>query len=291
MATRAFPVLVATDGSPAARRAVEAAARFPWPERSHGHVLVARRVPVIPEWPMTVWEALVEADRAEARAAARRLRARWPAVEATVLDAPPVDAILRHARRLRARVIVLGSRGLGALGRLVLGSVSRGVVRQAPCAVLVVRGRLRRVRRLVVGIDGSAHARRAVDLVASLARPRGGAVRLLAGIEPVRLPSAALLPRAIRTVLASERQALEQRRLAAARRHLDAARARLAARGWRVRAEVRTGRPLELLLDAARAADVLVVGARGTAGVERLLLGSVAEGALARAPGAVLVVR
>ena len=37
--------------------------------------------------------------------------------------------------------------------------------------------------------------------------------------------------------------------------------------------------------------DVLVIGARGTGGIERLLLGSVAEGAMARAPMSVLVVR
>jgi len=56
---------------------------------------------------------------------------------------------------------------------------------------------------------------------------------------------------------------------------------------------VRAATPLVGLLDAAKAAqaDVLVIGARGTGGVSRLLLGSVAEGALARAPISVLVVR
>jgi nucleotide-binding universal stress UspA family protein len=55
---------------------------------------------------------------------------------------------------------------------------------------------------------------------------------------------------------------------------------------------VRRGAPLpELLAAVATArADVLVVGARGASGVERLLLGSVAEGALARARLPVLVV-
>ena len=50
------------------------------------------------------------------------------------------------------------------------------------------------------------------------------------------------------------------------------------------------GRPLRELLDASREADVLVVGARGIGAVERLLLGSVAEGAVTHAPVAVLVV-
>jgi nucleotide-binding universal stress UspA family protein len=51
------------------------------------------------------------------------------------------------------------------------------------------------------------------------------------------------------------------------------------------------GRPLEELLAASRDADILVVGARGIGTVERLLLGSVAEGALTHAPVPVLVVR
>jgi nucleotide-binding universal stress UspA family protein len=89
----------------------------------------------------------------------------------------------------------------------------------------------------------------------------------------------------------SEAAELEQQRLAAARRHLEAARARLARAGWRVRTEVRSGRPLEELLDASKSADVLVVGARGVGRMERLLLGSVAEGVVARASVPVLVVR
>jgi nucleotide-binding universal stress UspA family protein len=55
--------------------------------------------------------------------------------------------------------------------------------------------------------------------------------------------------------------------------------------------EVRVGRPLEELLACARDADVLVVGARGVGAVERLLLGSVAEGLTARSPVPMLVVR
>lgn len=63
--------------------------------------------------------------------------------------------------------------------------------------------------------------------------------------------------------------------------------------GWKVQEVVRIATPLAGLLDAAKAgrADVLVIGARGTGGVERLLLGSVAEGAVGRAPMSVLVVR
>jgi nucleotide-binding universal stress UspA family protein len=290
MAEREFPVLVATDGSPQARAAVEAATVFPWPRGSTGHGLVARATSALAEASPAVWEALSEAGRAEARRAERQLRRRWRDAEAVVTDAPPVPGILARARQLRARVIVLGSRGLGAVGRLLLGSVSRAVVHQAPCAVLVVRGSLRAPRRLLIGVDGSRHARRAVAFVGALTPPRGGEARLLRVVEPVRLPSTALLPSRVRAAVIREAADLERERVAAAQRQLETARARLARAGWRVRIEVQTGPPLENLLSAARGADVLVVGARGVGTVERLLIGSVAEGAVTRAPVPVLIV-
>ena len=291
MAPNRWTVIIATDGSPQARAAVETAVVFPWPPNSNAQGILARGTPVLTDATTAVWEALRDAARADARRASRRLRRRWPDAEVTLTDAPPVPAILGLARKRRARAIVLGSRGLGAVGRLLLGSVSRAVVRRAPCPVLVVRRRARAARRFLIGIDGSPHARDAVALVASLTLPRGGQVRLLRVVEALRPPSTGLMPAHLRALVAREAASAERERVAAASRELDIARARLARAGWRVKTEVRIGRPLRELLDASRNADVLVVGARGIGAVERLLLGSVAEGAVTHAAVPVLVVR
>jgi nucleotide-binding universal stress UspA family protein len=63
--------------------------------------------------------------------------------------------------------------------------------------------------------------------------------------------------------------------------------------GWRTRSELRTGEPLRELIAVvkSRRPDLVVVGARGTSGVRRLLLGSVAEGVLDRSPVPVLLAR
>jgi len=291
MAQRKFPVLVATDGSPQARVAVETAVAFPWPPGSTGHGVVARGTPVLTDASPDLWEALLEVARAEARRAEGRLRQRWPDAEAVVTDAPPVLGILARARKVRARVIVLGSRGLGAVGRLFLGSVSRTVVRRAPCSVLVARGAARDPSRFLLGVDGSPHARGAVAFVSGLRPRRGGRAHLLRVVEPVRPPSTGLMPARVRALLTREATELEREHVAAARRELETAGARLAKAGWRVKIEVRMGRPLEELLAASKDADVLVVGARGVGAIERLLLGSVAEGAVTRAAVPVLVVR
>ena len=47
MAHRSFPVLVATDGSPQSRAAIETAIAVPWPRGSSGHGVVARATPVL----------------------------------------------------------------------------------------------------------------------------------------------------------------------------------------------------------------------------------------------------
>ena len=51
----------------------------------------------------------------------------------------PVDVILSVAEEEKADLIVLGSRGLGGFQRLMLGSVSDGVLHHAHCPVLIVR--------------------------------------------------------------------------------------------------------------------------------------------------------
>jgi nucleotide-binding universal stress UspA family protein len=295
MAERAaFPFLVATDGSPPARAAVAAAAAFPWPRGARPRVVVARGGALAARWPGPIEVAVERGLRRAAAGAARALQRRWPDTEVAVVEPPPEEGILAEAKRFRARAIVMGVRGQGRLGRWVLGSVSRGVARHAPCPVLVVKGRrpLAR-RRVVLGLDGSANGRRAVQFLAALRPSAGNRITVVRAVEAVRPPAGGLLPGAIRAMIAAEVKRLEAERLQKARRDVDRARARLARAGWAVSTVVRTGIPLAELLRAVAdtGADLLVIGARGVGGFERLLLGSVAEGVLARSPVSVLLVR
>ena len=148
-------------------------------------------------------------------------------------------------------------------------------------------------RRVVLGMDGSAHARRALAFLARIAPPRGGRVTVVRVVELVRVPSMPLVPAAMRAQIAGQAQAMNRTRVAGARRQVEAAAATLAAVGWRARGVVRGGVPLARLLAAVRAAraDALVLGARGAGAVTHFLLGSVAEAALKHAPVEVLIVK
>jgi nucleotide-binding universal stress UspA family protein len=287
-----FTVLIATDGSSAAKAAVTTALQFPWPNGTHTFAVVAKQIRADYRR-SSLLAALDRTAEFAAEGAAHKLTHRWPDAEVRVVDAAPVDAIVREAARRQADVIVLGWRGHGAVDRLLAGSVSRGVVRRAPCAVLVVKRAPRQVRRIVVGVDGSAHAGRAVEFISRLNPPRGGRVCLFTAVDAMDVPSQPLVLFDTRAAVSAEVARINKERLVMARRALDRAARTLTRAGWTVDRVITTGAPLRDLLDTVvkKRADLLVVGAKGVTGLRRLLLGSVAEGALNRSPVPIFIVR
>src|SRR5512132_4142284 len=231
---RQFVVVVATDGSAEARAAVATTVAFPWPLGTRIDGVVARRRLRTFQRPRYFVEAYGRVLEGAVRAAERALRRRWPDATVAVEDKWAADAILAHARQRRAAVIVLGSRRRGVAERLLLGTVSRRVVRQASCAVLIVRGRPPAVTRIALGVDGSANSRRAVSVVAALQAPRGGRVALIRVVEPLRPPSLGLAPEALRRVLARELAGQNAEAIRKARHELELVARRLRRAGWAV---------------------------------------------------------
>jgi nucleotide-binding universal stress UspA family protein len=89
--------------------------------------------------PYLKYPELREAGRAVAQRSVDKVaKAGFQVVEAVRLG-KPADEILTVAKQHRADLIVTGAKGLGAIGRVLLGSVSTRVVQHADCSVLVVR--------------------------------------------------------------------------------------------------------------------------------------------------------
>ncbi len=285
-------MLVASDGTVHARRATSVAAAFPWPEPTRVRAVVARRSKAAQHRSILLAALDRHADLA-ARAARRALVRRWPDADVVVVDRAPADGVLAEAGRFGANVIVVGWSGQGLTRRLLMGSVSRTIVSRATSPVVVVRRRPAEISRIVVGLDGSANARRAVTFVANLRAPRHGEVTLFTAVARMGVPSQHLVPAAVRASVAADVARVNADRNRAAVALQARAAEQLRRRGWRVKQVVTAGEPLrELLASAARArAHVGTVGARGASGVRQLLLGSVAQGVLNHCPATVLVVR
>lgn len=285
-------VLVASDGSLSATAATVTAACFPWPAGTRVSGVVSREAETNKDW-SALNKALEQSVKATAEITSHALAGRWPNVRVRVADGPPAAAIVRAARRSSADVIVMGWRGHGTLRRFLAGSVSRDVVRTAPCSVLVVRRAVRNVKSIVIGVDGSEQSARAAAFAAQLPPPRGGRVLLVTAAPLMSDPSNPLLPSPIRRTAASGVANINRRRVADARANLQRLAKELRAAGWRVNVAMPNAAPLRALLSAVTGADanLLIVGATGASRLRRLLLGSVAQGALDRSAVPILIVR
>jgi len=80
-------------------------------------------------------------DRAEVRDQLSRITPTVPGVhyEHHYLQGSPVTEIVKFAQREHVELIVMASHGRTGLSRLLMGSVAEGVLRRAPCPVLVVK--------------------------------------------------------------------------------------------------------------------------------------------------------
>ncbi|WP_336659463.1 universal stress protein [Leucobacter sp. USHLN153] len=137
------PVVVGVDGSEASRKAIEFAAEQA-SRRDVPLVAVYAWMPPLTPGLEYLWsEELVESQRAVAEEAiaigTAGLTQRYPDLEVRreIVQSPPVAALVQAAEG--AELLVVGSRGRGGITRLLLGSVSHGVLQALPCPTIVTR--------------------------------------------------------------------------------------------------------------------------------------------------------
>ena len=283
-----FPtkILLATDGSEEADLAARTAAVLADKTDSELHVV---HVLVLP--PETLHDPFGTAAREEferrGRARLDELVGRIEASGGAVGGAhfrvgSPGAEIVAQAEEVGAGLVALGSRGLGAMRRALLGSVSDSVVRHAPCPVLVVRGEpLAFPTKILLATDGSEEAKLAATTSATLA---GGTDSEL---HVVTVGS--FVP----TVFAATEE--EPARMAReAHRTLDEQVGLIEAAGGRVaQTHLTLGGAAEEIVALAEdvGAGLIAMGSRGRGGIRRALMGSVSERVVRHAHCPVLVVR
>ena len=138
------PVLVATDGSPTAEKALVTAIELAKLLDTELVVVTAWDIPypIVGFAPAVVNGELSKPCQDEARKAAfdAAARAEEAGVEAraVVLRGFPVEEICAAAEKFAPRFLVIGSHGWGPVKRALFGSVSTGVLHHASCPVVVV---------------------------------------------------------------------------------------------------------------------------------------------------------
>ena len=145
-------VLLPIDGSAFSEAAIDEVTKRPWPSGTEVRIVTAAEVPVVvglEPWAATpiYFEQLEGAVRDSANAlvenAVTKLKSSGTPlrISCAVIEGTPREVIVDEADRWGADLIVMGSRGLSAWSRLLLGSVSNAVVHHAKCSVEIVRRR------------------------------------------------------------------------------------------------------------------------------------------------------
>ncbi len=281
-------ILLATDASPDAALAARAALDIARGAGSELHVVHVWRT-----LPSSRFEAYIR--RELSREAGRLLDERVERIEGAggtvsgkhLREGPKADEILGLAGELEADLIVIGTHGRGAVGRLLLGSVAEDVVYHARCPVLAVRGGESAwpPARVVVGDDGSEDARAAARLALGIGK-LFGADALLVRAYPRQSEMDG--EEAGAAGEAAEEQGRDEGALEERVSGLE--------KETGVLPEVTTsfGNPAEAVLAAAEAGgggerSLVAVGHRGLGALGRMRLGSISTRVLRAARGPVLV--
>jgi nucleotide-binding universal stress UspA family protein len=133
-------VLLATDGSEEVELAARAAVDLAKKGGAELHVVHAWHTVPSPHFDRVIRSGLEDVGREVLEEQVRWIEEEGGAVAGAYLrEGRPVEAIVEQAEEVGAGLVVVGSRGLGRLGRLVMGSVSMGLTHRSHCPVLIVR--------------------------------------------------------------------------------------------------------------------------------------------------------
>ncbi|MEU4292673.1 universal stress protein [Kribbella sp. NPDC026596] len=291
MSSQPSPIVIGYDGSPSSQNALRwaaaEAARQLAPLRiveAFELVIVSRPSPgqVVP------LEAVRTARQKGLEAVAEGVRLQHPGlhVETSLVSGGAVASVLDEAER--ARLVVLGSRGLGGWSGLLLGSVAAQVTTHAQCPVVVIPHDLRPHAQeeptVAVGVDGSKTSAKAIEFAFDQAEAlHAKVVAVYAWSSPflTYADGASMLQFDDEKIEDEARLLVAESVAGAAADHPDVQ--------WTT--ELVGGSAPQALVRRSESADLVVVGSRGRGGFTGLLLGSVSQSVLHHAQSPVAIVR
>jgi nucleotide-binding universal stress UspA family protein len=285
-------VLVATDGSKYGQWGLNWVAKLPLvepPRVTVLHVLdiAALRAPFLAQPLMAGNERYIqeEIQRMEVRSAkvfkeaTRQLASLKLKGTVRKEQGAVAPTILKRAPK-RDGLLVVGSQGLDALDRFMLGSVSTNLIHHATCPVLVIKGEAAPLRRISLATDGSDSSAKALAFVLSKFQPdrsTGAGGRMPIHVSVIHVMPLVKYP----GLKGAGEKLIEQ----SVRKLIKA--------GFTAEPVCSLGKPAEEIMKVAskQHADLIVMGAKGLGAVARFLLGSVSTRVVQHTNCSVLVVR
>lgn len=205
----------------------------------------------------------------------------------------PAWEVLSRADAFKPDLIVVGSHGYSAVGRLILGSISQKILTEAHCSVRVARGKVeveKGPNRIVIGFDLSLGAQGAVEAVAVRQWPEGSVARLVAVTDELTATGIGSVVPIVQESVLEINEAEKEWIESAAKDALN----KLSSVGLESSLDILVGNAKSVLVDEAEkwGADSIFVGANAYGSrLERFLIGSTSAAVAARAHCSVEVIR
>lgn len=283
-------LLLATDSSEFSEGAIREAIRLA--KRCGSKLTAIRVIETNPEFGSTA-PALLEKMEQEVRQHLNdvQARAKKEGVDCEIAVHEGEDSyryIVDEAIAKKSTMIIMGRRGRKGFRRLVMGSTTSWTIGHAPCSVLVVpRAAQVEFKSLVVATDGSSYSSAAASEAIGIAKRSGAKLTVLAVV-----PADIAMPTDV-DFAALAREKIADQEMQAAEKNARAVKEAAQKAGVDASAFVMTGKPADAIMEIARdkSADLVVVGSHGRTGLDRLLMGSVAQRVIVLTNCAVLVVK
>lgn len=207
-------------------------------------------------------------------------------IEYLVVQGEPPEVITNVAREREADLIAMGTYGRKGLRRVIMGSVTAGVILDSPCDVLVVKKPCEECsghyRHILIPYDGSQPSRRAIERVVNITNSDEPSATLLY-----------VIPRYEEMVGFFKTDSIERRIQEEATRIVLEGEQIAAGKGLDANTMIEKGRAADKIVESARelGSDLIVLGSHGWHGMDKSILGSTAERVIAYSPIPILIVR